>query len=65
MMSPRYMKNINDGERDRMDIFAEWERKWNPDWFTQAGLRYTHIETDAGNVQTYSNNVTDLGERAF
>jgi iron complex outermembrane receptor protein len=54
MMSPRYMKNINDGERDRMDIFAEWERKWNPDWFTQTGLRYTHIETDAGNVQTYS-----------
>ena len=58
MMSPRYMKNINDGERDRMDIFAEWERKWKPDWFTQTGLRYTYIETDAGNVQTYRD--TDL-----
>jgi len=65
MMSPRYMKNINDGERDRMDIFAEWERKWNPKWFTQAGLRYTHIETDAGNVQTYQTTVTDLGSVNF
>lgn len=55
MMSPRYMKNINDGERDRLDIFAEWERKWSQDWFTQAGLRYTYIKTDAGNVQTYMN----------
>jgi len=64
MMSPRYMKNINDGERDRMDVYAEWERKWNPDWFTQAGLRYTHIETDAGNVQEYST-TTNYGEDAF
>jgi iron complex outermembrane receptor protein len=64
MMSPRYMKNINDGERDRMDIFAEWERKWNPDWFTQTGLRYTHIETDAGNVQTYKTN-GGLGSEGF
>ena len=65
MMSPRYMKNINDGERDRIDIFAEWERKWNPKWFTQAGLRHTHIETDAANVQTYQTTVTDLGSENF
>ncbi|MCC0042709.1 MAG: TonB-dependent receptor, partial [Rhodobiaceae bacterium] len=56
MMAPNTFENINDGERDRYDTFAEWEAAWSPRWTTQLGLRYGAVRMDAGDVQGYSNN---------
>lgn len=47
-------RNIQDGARDRMGLYAEWEARWSPAWLTQAGLRVDRVQTDAGPVQGYS-----------
>lgn len=54
MMSPNTFWNINNGERDRYGVFAEWEANWNSQWMTLAGLRYENVRMDAGNVQGYN-----------
>jgi len=46
--------NINDGERDRFDVYAEWERNWNQQWLSQIGLRSSTISMDAGDVRGYN-----------
>ena len=53
-MSPNTFENINDGERDRAALFAEWERELNQAWTTQLGVRYEHVTTDAGEVHGYA-----------
>jgi len=54
MMSPDTFWNINNGQRDRQDIFAEWEANWNKHWVSQLGLRSGSVKMDAGTVQGYS-----------
>lgn len=53
-MWPGTFENINDGERDRIGVFGEWERQINPAWLTLLGLRYEHVATDAGEVKGYA-----------
>ncbi|MBK9082715.1 MAG: TonB-dependent receptor [Rhizobiales bacterium] len=47
--------NINDGRRDRIGAFAEWDAKWSPAWSTQLGARVEAVHMNAGPVQGYSN----------
>lgn len=54
-MSPLTFQNINDGKRDRLGLFAEWERHFGSQWTTLLGARYEHLETNAGNVHGYGN----------
>lgn len=54
MMGPNTYININDGERDRLGVFAEWEARPSAQWTTLAGVRIERVETDAGDVQPYS-----------
>jgi iron complex outermembrane recepter protein len=54
MMSPNTFQNINNGQRDRYDFFAEWEAHWNQQWVTQLGLRSDTVKMDSGKVQGYS-----------
>ncbi|MFV0680242.1 TonB-dependent receptor [Ottowia sp.] len=54
VMTPNHFWNVDNGQRHRADAFAEWERRWNPQWMTLAGLRYTRVMTNAGPVQGYS-----------
>ncbi|MDP3087272.1 MAG: TonB-dependent receptor plug domain-containing protein [Methylotenera sp.] len=54
MMSPNTFWNINNGQRDRYDLFAEWDAKWSEQWFSQLGLRSGTVKMDAGNVQGYN-----------
>ena len=55
-MAPDTFYNINDGERDRAALFAEWEAQLGPQWLTLIGgqvLRYTDFDLDltaGGNV---------------
>lgn len=46
--------NIQDGQRDRLGLFAEWEARWAPEWLTLAGIRSDTVKADAGPVQGYS-----------
>jgi iron complex outermembrane recepter protein len=55
-MWPGNFINIQDGERDRKALFAEWEARLSPQWTTLAGLRYERVSTDAGNVHGYNTN---------
>jgi outer membrane receptor protein involved in Fe transport len=54
-MWPNTFWNINDGERDRNAVFAEWEAQPSAQWTTLAGVRYERVTTDAGPVQAYNN----------
>ncbi len=53
-MWPDTFWNINDGERDRVAIFGEWEAQWNTQWLTQLGLRGEHVKMDTDEVQGYN-----------
>lgn len=55
MMGPNTFWNINNGERDRYDVFAEWEAKWSEQWLSQLGLRSSTVKMDTGKVQGYNN----------
>ncbi len=57
MMGPNKFINLNNADRDRVGIFAEWERNWSNEWKTLLGLRYDHTIADTGDVQGY-NDVT-------
>lgn len=58
-MWPGTFENINDGERDRLAVFAEWERAITPAWLTLVGLRYERVSSDAGPARGYSTNPLD------
>ncbi len=64
MMSPDTFQNINDGERDRVDVYAEWEARWRPEWSTLAGIRSSTVRMDAGEVQGYNTNPMMYGNDA-
>jgi len=64
MMSPNTFRNIDDGERDRIDVYAEWEARWRPEWSTLAGIRSSTVHMDAGEVQGYNANPMMYGNDA-
>jgi iron complex outermembrane receptor protein len=51
---PNTFDNINDGKRDRLGAFAEWERRIGKQW-TTCSARYERVETDAGTMRGYNN----------
>ena len=57
-MSPDTYWNINNGQRDRLDVFAEWEARWNPQWVSQLGVRSDSVKMNTGTVQGYKNSPT-------
>lgn len=54
MMWPNTFWNINNGQRDRLGVFAEWEAKWSPQWESLIGLRHERVEMSTGRVQGYN-----------
>lgn len=56
----QYVLNINNGQRDRYDVFAEVESQWSKEWFTQVGLRSSTVKMDADNVQGYNNGLVGM-----
>jgi len=61
MMGPNTFWNINDGERNRFDAFAEWDAHWSDQWFSQLGLRSDTVKMNAGAVQGYSGGMMMYG----
>lgn len=54
MMEPNDYVNINDGERDRYTGFVELQKQLNNNWWVSAGTRIEYVQTNAGEVQPYS-----------
>jgi iron complex outermembrane recepter protein len=54
-MAPYTFLNINNGKRDRLAAFSEWEAHWNPQWMSLLGVRLEQVKTDAENVHGYNN----------
>jgi iron complex outermembrane recepter protein len=60
MMSPNTFLNINNGQRDKYDVFAELESQWSQQWMTQVGLRNSTVKMDTGEVQGYNNSLVGM-----
>lgn len=54
-MCPDDFLNVNNGIRDRVGTFIEWEANWSPEWKTLLGLRYDHTMLDADDARGYNN----------
>ncbi|MBE0359837.1 TonB-dependent receptor [Pseudoalteromonas aliena] len=55
MMGPNEYVNINNGKRERIAVFAEYESQLNKQWWLNTGVRIENISTNAGEVQGYNN----------
>lgn len=53
-MGPNTFWNVDLGTRDRLDIFSEWEKYWNPAWMSQIGIRSDLVKANASPVQGYN-----------
>jgi len=53
-MAPDTFWNINDGKRDRVAFFTEWEAQWNSQWLSQIGARSDTVMMDTGTVHGYN-----------
>jgi iron complex outermembrane receptor protein len=54
-MGPNTFININDGERNQLGTYLEWEKKWTSQWTTLLGVRNDMIMMDTGDVSGYNN----------
>jgi iron complex outermembrane receptor protein len=54
MMGPNTFITINNGQRDRLGTYAEWERHWDQRWTSIIGLRNDLVRMNTGNVQGYN-----------
>lgn len=57
MMWPNTFLNVNDGQRNRAGVFAEWESRLTRQLTTLLGARYERVETDTGPVSAYDNTI--------
>ncbi len=56
--------NINNGQRDRFDVFGEWEARWSPAWLSQIGIRSSTVTMDTGTVQGYNTTIYPVANYA-
>lgn len=53
-MAPWAFIEINNGQRDRFDLFAELESRWTPQWKSLLGVRSDTVWMNAGPVHGYN-----------
>jgi iron complex outermembrane recepter protein len=54
-MAPDTFLNINNGRRDRVGVYAEWEADWNQQWKSVLGVRNETVMMNTGTIQGYNN----------
>lgn len=59
-MGPNTFWNVDYGQREKLDAFAEWENRWNDRWLSQVGVRSDTVVTDSGPVQGYDNGLAGV-----
>ncbi len=62
-MWPGTFWNINNGERDRLALFGEWESRLNPQVTSLLGLRHETVDMDTGAVRGYNTAVGAMGNQ--
>ncbi len=60
-MWPNTFININNGERNRLAFYTEWEDKVTEQWSMQFGMRYENVEMNAGEVEGYNSMMAHYG----
>ncbi|TMM43993.1 TonB-dependent receptor [Colwellia ponticola] len=60
MMGPNDYVNINNGKRQRIAAFAEYENQLNTQWWLSAGVRVESVHTDVDDVQGYNNGMSGM-----
>lgn len=53
-MGPNTFWNIKDGNRDRVDAFAEWQADWTAQWRSIIGARLSQVKSNTGSVAGYN-----------
>lgn len=56
--------NIRDGERDRIDVYSEWEARWDNRWLTNVGVRSGTVHMNTGQVQGYNTTIYPVANYA-
>lgn len=59
-MGPNAYWNVDYGQRNKIDVYSEWEASWNAQWLSQIGVRSTTVMTNAAPVQGYDNGLAGL-----
>jgi iron complex outermembrane receptor protein len=62
-MYPGTFWNINDGRRDRVALYGEWEARPTPQWLTLLGIRFEQVDMDTGDVRGYNTTPTAPGNQ--
>jgi iron complex outermembrane receptor protein len=62
MMCCSTFVNVNNGQRNVLSTFAEWERRWTNQWSTLVGVRNDTVWMNTGDVQGY--NMMTYGKNA-
>lgn len=53
-MAPNTFINVNDGRRDRLAAYAEWQASWGRRWTSLLGVRSETVFMNAGPVHGYN-----------
>jgi iron complex outermembrane receptor protein len=53
-MFPYTFQNIENGKRERMSVYGEWETEVRPDWTSLFGVRYENLQTQVDPVHGYN-----------
>lgn len=64
ILGPNTFQNIDDGRRDRIGTFAEWERAWTRQWTSLLGVRNDIVMMNTGSVQGYGSDMVDPDDAA-
>ncbi|MDP2881949.1 MAG: TonB-dependent receptor [Azonexus sp.] len=59
-MGPNTFQNINNGKRDRLGVFGEWDKQLAPQWMAQMGMRYERVSSDSGMVHGYDQAIAPI-----
>lgn len=62
MMGPNPYININDGRRDRLGLFGEWESHWTDRLSTSIGARFDRVRMNTGDVQPYGTGMMNMAD---
>ncbi|HEY0292912.1 MAG TPA: TonB-dependent receptor plug domain-containing protein [Hansschlegelia sp.] len=65
MMGPDTFQNVHNGRRGRVGTYAEWERRWTPEWTSILGVRNDVVWMNTGDVHGYSEMMDGADAAAF
>lgn len=62
MMGPNHYLNVNEGKRDRLGLFGEWESHWSGSLSTLIGVRFDRVKMNTGDVQAYGRGMMNMAD---